>query len=325
MGNYKLKHEIKLGDINLHFSIPLEKKKKNYIKRPLIIFFELLRLNPDIVIQRGSGTTTGYCALYCKLFGKKFIFSIANAPNVNGTDERGVSGKIFKFGIENASYIIAQTYLQVKELQNYKGRKFSNIKVIRSGYEIQKPEIIKKSHILWVARAVRWKRPEIFLNLAKKFNQLKFIMICQKGVDQDYWENIYHLASKISNVEFIKFIPFKDIDEYFKDAKIFINSSIYEGFPNTFIQSLKNCTPIISLNVDPDNILKNYNIGFFCNDDISKAELYLTKLIEDKDLYKNISQNAYLHALNNYDIEAIGKIWANLIIYLFNTYKKCAY
>lgn len=26
LDNYKLKHEIKFGDINLHFSIPLEKK-----------------------------------------------------------------------------------------------------------------------------------------------------------------------------------------------------------------------------------------------------------------------------------------------------------
>lgn len=107
--------------------------------------------------------------------------------------------------------------------------------------------------------------------------------------------------------------------------KVFINSSIYEGFPNTFIQSLKNCTPIISLNVDPDNIIKMYNVGFFCNDDISKAELYLQKLIEDKNLYKNISQNAYLYTLYNHDIEVISKTWANLIIYLFYTYKKCGY
>ena len=53
--------------------------------------------------------------------------------------------------------------------------------------------------------------------------------------------------------------------------------------------------------------------------------MYLQKLIEDKDLYKNISQNAYSHTLNNHDIEAISKTWANLIIYLFDTYKKCGY
>ena len=39
-------------------------------------------------------------------------------------------------------------------------------------------------------------------------------------------------------------------------SKILINTSSFEGFPNTFVQAWANGVPVISLKVDPDNIIK---------------------------------------------------------------------
>lgn len=314
-GNYKCnKRKIEvLNGLKLYKVLPLKKTPLNIIKYIFILFFNLFRINPDIVIQRTADVPTGLCAFYCKLAKKKFIYSIANEPDVNGTAEKGFLGKIYKYGIDNAYYIIAQNNHQITQLKKHKKREISNIKVISSGYEITEIDEKNKNHILWVSRCRPWKRPELFLKLARVFPKENFVIICSKTSDEEYWRKIRKSALKISNVKFLDFIPFHQINRYFREAKIFINTSVFEGFPNTFIQALKNETPIISLNVNPDKFLTRKKIGFFCNDDFTKLEEYLRLLLNSNDLYESYSKNAYLYAKNNHDIRKISYEWIKLI------------
>lgn len=299
--------------IKLFKVLPTKRKIFNYFKGFISFFITLMKINPDVVIQRSSSITTGLCALYCVIFKKTFIFSIANEPNVNGDDEKGFFGKFYKYGLENATFIIAQNQDQINKLQLYKKKKILNIKIINSGYKIANETNENRKNILWVGRAVEWKRPEIFIALAQKFPNEKFIMICTKYEDKNYWKSIKSKASEILNLKFIEFVPFHKINDYFKLSKIFINTSKYEGFPNTFIQALKNETPIISLNVNPDNFLIRKKIGFFCNDDFTKLEENLSLLLNNNDLYGSYSKNAYLYAKNNHDIRKISYEWIKLI------------
>jgi glycosyltransferase involved in cell wall biosynthesis len=64
------------------------------------------------------------------------------------------------------------------------------------------------------------------------------------------------------NLKFYGFIPFHKIDEYFRKASIFVNTSRIEGFPNTFIQAWAHRVPVVSLTVDPDGIIQNEKLGF---------------------------------------------------------------
>ena len=98
------------------------------------------------------------------------------------------------------------------------------------------------------------------ISIAKKLPQYTFTIICPKASDQSH-EEYLELKKQfaIPNVKFIEFVPFEEIDDYFANAKLFINTSDDEGFPNTFIQARNNGTPVISFNVDPDNILRDLN------------------------------------------------------------------
>ncbi len=303
-----------IENILLYSILPIKRTFLNYFRYILNIFKYLILINPDVVIQRGSGVKTGLIALYCKLFKKKFIYSVASAKDVNGVSERGLKGKFFKFGIDNADFIVAQNDDHINELETYKQKKFKNLKVIRSGYEINEIDIKFNESILWVGRAIKLKRPDLFLKLAQKFPNEKFIIICYKRKkDIDYWKSIYNEAKKIFNLEFIEFVPFHKIANYFKEAKIFINTSTYEGFPNTFIQAFMNKIPVISLNVDPDDIITENKTGFFCNDDFNKMEENLKLILENKELYKQYSNNSYNYAKKNHDIKKISDEWFLLI------------
>ena len=175
--------------------------------------------------------------------------------------------------------------------------------------------ICKTNYILWVGRSEKVKRPDLFIKLAEQNSSFEFKIVCPKAFDDsiDHYQSLRQNAIKLKNLEFIEYVPFDEIDTYFQKTKIFVNTSDREGFPNAIIQAAKNGTPIISLNVDPNNFLNEYKCGFFCNGDFSEMNERLSQLLTDDSLYYQMSKNAYNYATENHDITKNTKQFYNLI------------
>ena len=317
-GDYNLKQRKtkKYKNIKVHIIIALNRNAIFPIKNYILLLVKLIKLKPDIIIQRSATPRTGIIAFYRKIFKKKFVYSIAHDYDVNGVHAKGILGNLYTFGLTRASYIIAQNLNQIKILEKWQNRKFFNISVIKSGYHIIPPNLEMKNTVLWVARAIRWKRPETYLKIADFFPNQTFIMICNKGTNIKYWKEIKEKACTIPNLIFITFVLFEEINKYFKNAKVFINTSTHEGFPNTFIQAAKNKTPILSLNVNPDKFLTKYECGFFCDNNFKKMVNNLEILLTNQDLYDKFSENAFKFVKEQHNINKISKKWINLLIEL---------
>lgn len=300
-------------NLRLILSQPLNDKLLNYIKRPIRLFFYLLRENPDIIIQRIGGIETGICAIYAKLLNKKFIFSIAHKYDTIKGGRKGILSLFYQLGLIMADLIIAQSNDQIIQLREWKNRDINNIFLIKSGYDIKEVNINSKKYILWIGRAIKWKRGEVFIKLAKDFPQEQFLMICNKNKNNFYyWNKLKENADKISNLSFIEFIPFNQIDSYFEKAKIFINTSESEGFPNTFIQAMKNKTPIVSLNVNPDNFLEKCECGISCNNSYKDFKKAIKIVLDNREIYQKLSENAYKYVKKAHNIKNIAENWVKV-------------
>lgn len=274
------------------------------------------KIRPDVIVQHGLTIFSSLLAVYCKVFNIKFVYMFASDVEADGYYQTNHKKAIlFKLLIDYSDILVTQNQYQHNKIIS-KYNRYADI--LYNGFPVNSSFNNKKDFILWVGRAEKLKQPEKFIKLASLNTNYKFVMICNKVVGQeDYFFNIDLLAKKIENLEFIPRVPFNEIEIYFKRAKIFINTSNYEGFPQAFIQATKNKVPIISLNVNPDNFITEYSCGIICDSKDIVMNQSIEALLSDSHKYDQISKNAYNYARKNHDIKKNARILYNMIFNKF--------
>lgn len=256
--------------------------------------------NNNVIIQHGMTYETAMLSFVSKCLGIKYLFMFAHDVEVEGRfQSSGKRNYLFNFFLRTNPLLICQNDYQKSKLlkSGYISQRVNNGFVIPA-------KINKKfeSYVLWVSRCEKWKQPEVCIEIAKQLSDIKFVMIAPQ-VNKEYFENIRATAEKIKNIEFIPFVNFREIDKYYRNASLFLNTSTHEGFPQSFIQASMNSVPIVSLIVDPDNIFKDHRLGLCASGDIGCLIKSLDELAKDPELYKRYSDNAYKYAVNFHDIK----------------------
>jgi glycosyltransferase involved in cell wall biosynthesis len=116
----------------------------------------------------------------------------------------------------------------------------------------------------------------------------------------------------LQNLTFVEHVPFLEIEAYFRAASLFVNTSVQEGFPNTFVQAWMHGTPVVSLSVDPGSVMSRHGIGIPCAGSPASLETALASLLADRPLRERLSRDAYAYAHKHHDIRrqvALDRLW----------------
>ena len=302
-----------------------EKSFLNYFGAFFKFYRRLAQINADIYFTANLSKYVGFTNFYCKLTGKIHIHRTEHQHQVNKKIilkhiRRGSSRYLLFFlGYINVDHIVVQNE-EDRDMLKKTFKYPSN--VIRNSYPIQKLDIINRDFILWVARSEKWKRPEIFIKLAAAFPKENFIMVMPIADDLKFFEDIKTQAKNVSNLQFIPGVPFSDVEAYYRNAKVFVNTSLAEGFPNSFNQAMNCSTPLLSLNINPDNFIKKNEVGFYCNNDFIELKKNLSQLLINKPLWNKFSENAYKYVFNEMNIEKEIVKWKKIFYYLHNKKRK---
>lgn len=273
--------------------------KKTILETVYLFHNKIKKEKPDVLIQHGLTIFSCLLSLYCRIFKIKFVFMFASDVEVEGIYQTSKKRCIlFNLLLQTAEIIVVQNKYQNKFLSDKKGVKNS---LIYMGFPIRTFLSAPRGFVLWIGRCDPWKQPQLFIDLAKVHKDQRFLMICPK-VDAKFFNKIKTLAKEINNLTFIDFASFEDSWKYFEQAKLLINTSRSEGFPQTFIQSVICGVPIISLNVNPDNFISDNQCGFVCGGDTKLLNTTLLRVLEDSSVYNSLSNNSLIYANKNHDI-----------------------
>lgn len=270
----------------------------------------LHKIDADIYIKKGHTPLTGVVSFLAKLQKKKFFFITSSEKDIDKyldiSSFFNLTNIFFRFGVKYCTRVVCQTNHQKHLLQQNIGK---NGVVIKSLYSPLKIEDINRDpqslKILWVGRLTKEKRPELFLNLAKKMPDYKFrIIITSSKSNQKYYNKIKKTVEKIDNLDFIENVPNKEINRYYRESSMLVSTSISEGFPNTFLEAWGNAIPVVSLGFDPDEIICKYELGFHSMtfDDLVK---HTSQLLKNETLRNNIGIKARNYVFSEHNVNKI--------------------
>jgi|APSaa5957512535_1039671.scaffolds.fasta_scaffold16354_1 glycosyltransferase involved in cell wall biosynthesis len=288
--------------------------KVRYPANMFLLMRAMSRADADIYYQRAGMFYTGPVALFTSLKRRKFIYSAGHDRNCNPELQSGMSNfirRFYRFGLKKADLVTAQSEYQKKLFKRYYGVESV---VVKNGFHIRDVQFRKRSDntVLWVAKAHYWKRPELFLELARRIPDVIFDMVCAPAQQYLYYEKLKGDAKKIPNLRFHGFIPIDKIDSFFEKATVFVNTSSSEGFPNTFLQAWARYVPVVTLKVDPDKCVNSNEIGF-CSESFDRLVNDVKTLINDKFLREKMGKAGREYIEAEHDISKIGENFSEIL------------
>src|ERR1035437_13533 len=132
------------------------------------------------------------------------------------------------------------------------------------------------------------------------------------GQPQDKTGYLYYKKLKsCENVSLLGRLNHSDTMYQIANSKALISTSPMEGFPNVFLEAWAAGVPVISLKVNPGNVIDKYNLGICCSGDLNKMkksiEFYGPSNIDKEKLISYVSEfhdfttaaDRFLNIINN--------------------------
>lgn len=270
------------------------------------LYQALKRIDADIYIQRCAGVETGITAYFCKKRNKRFVYCFSSDKDADDRLEKEQPfhlAKAFRYGLPKADCIVCQNEYQKQQLQDQWNL---HSVVLPSAVEMVDFRPPEGQSILWVGRAIPSKQVEVLYQLAQECPDLPFTVILSPGPDPKYHEILLAEGRRIKNVEIIPYVPFQQVEQYFAAAGVHVNTSTYEGFPNTFLQAMKHGVPVLSLSVNPNEVLTQEKAGMVAGGDIQQLKANLQTLLSDETTYRDMSRRAYDYVAHHHNVETIA-------------------
>lgn len=321
---YRWRPVIHLDRRDLHFfwQFPLYLLMRLLPQYLLRNFWRSLQPQPDVVCCFGNNPISAEVIADCFRSGIKTVLCVASdddlsanyRPNDMALNNYGTPNWMAHYALMNADHIFVQTESQLRVLESRFGRSgvlIRNPVSISADDPARWPKRSERDTILWIGRSDTFnKRPLLLLELAQRCPDLPFLMILNK-THADVFDAV--LAQKPPNLTVVERVPHHEIWGYYRMARVFVSTSAYEGFPNTFLQCAVAGVPVASLVVDPEDILSHHGCGLLANDNLDTLEQHVRALWSDEELAERQALIFHRYALEHHSLDGQVERFASLL------------
>jgi glycosyltransferase involved in cell wall biosynthesis len=284
----------------------------------------LEELKPDTIYHQVGCAYTGVAAWYARNRPCRFVWHIASDMDLFPWD-RGwlrrlsmpyVDKLLVEYGLRHADAIVAQTRFQADLLERNYGRKVDGIV---SNFHPAREEPLAKgeqARVLWIANLKAIKQPRVFLQLAEAFAaahpelDARFVVMGAIQYDEAGADNLRSAMAAVDNLDYLGELSQDEVNAELARAHLLVNTSVLEGFSNTFIQAWMRQVPVLSLNVNPDGLLDDDLLGGCANGDFNALLALVARYVRDVALRERIGAHAEQYALEHHSYKNIDALAA---------------
>ncbi len=299
-------------------------RRFGYAADAVPLYRALREIAPEIIYQRVACGYTGVAAYYARRHRARFIWHVSSDTDVipervrRGSNalRRYLEKRSVEYGIRHAHHIVAQSDSQARLLEQNYGR--TATAVIHNFHPEPREKIDKSGplSVVWVANMKPLKQPEAFVRLAARLRDLEGVRFTMVGAPpgregQAWYESLMQQVRATPNVEYVGQRSHAEVNELLARAHVFVNTSLHEGFPNTFIQAWMREVPVVSLHIDPDGVLDREAVGIHAPTEEGLAQV-VRMLVTDPVKRAEYAARARRHAMQRHSMQN-ARLLAQLI------------
>lgn len=304
------------GDFILHSITKIKYAKMGVFKA--IYWWKIYRIlseiKPDVIYHRDLSSILYVANIYVRRNGAKTVLHLAHEKDLKPFRLELHPKKLLgcvedyfkKSALQKADAIIAQTSIQQSLLEKNYNRKASVIHNIFEPLKEPSGVLEKKDIIVWIGNIKPIKNPLAFLEIVRvlpNHKNFRFVMIGRPPTEIEL-KNEFYSQLQETKVEYLGEMSNENVNEFLLQSKILCCTSFQEGFPNTFLQAWAREVTVVSLYVDPDNIITSNDIGFVSGS-IEKMSYDLNELITKPVLLKQLGARSREYVENHHSIDAL--------------------
>lgn len=264
-----------------------------------------------VYIQRTAAMVTGLIGSFARLKRRRFIFSSASDADFGDGNLDLMRTRLeYRLGLRLASRVVVQTESQRERARRALGL---DATVIPSFCELARAEPRRSELFLWIGRIIGRKNPLSFAALAERIPEARFVLVSQSSSSPELQSAVRAAAERLPNLEIRGPIPHRELLALYGHAVAVVNTSDFEGFPNTFLEAWARGTPALSLRVDPDRVIERHGLGVVAggsDEKLVEAARSLWRQRHDQGVFETAAR-AYIET--THDPKAVSAAWTELV------------
>jgi glycosyltransferase involved in cell wall biosynthesis len=263
-------------------------------------------LGPGVEIAKMAGVRTAYSAMHD--FDFRLRQSLSLHPRL---------WPLYAWGLIRTDKILVQHSQQMAELPPSWRAKAS----VLPGVVTQDPNppahAKRMPYVAWVAMIRQHKRPDLLIDIARQLPEIRFLVcggVTHHRSPAGYSEYMLNAIRSVANIEYLGQVAPEKSLHIIKNAAVFLSTSDSEGFPSTFLEAWTSGTPVVSVTVDPDDLLKNERLGLVSGT-TQQAVVDIRNLIDRTDLRDEIGLRSKDYVTTRHAPQVVSSVFRQALLY----------
>jgi glycosyltransferase involved in cell wall biosynthesis len=231
-----------------------------------VVWRALNEADAAVTVFRGAAGPIGIGGLWARLHRRRLVFAGANNSDftlATFPGPRDPRALLYRAGIRMANAIVVQSADQAR-MAHDSFPHHGAIEEIPSFVEPGPETDAAPEAFLWVSRASEYKRPLLYADLAAAVPEARFWMILTRTTDHAFETTLAELrrrAAELPNLELLEQRRHPELQELISRSVAMVNTSSFEGMPNTWLEGWARGVPAATLEHDPDGRIGKRGLG----------------------------------------------------------------